>query len=111
MMSETKQILELEAPGCASIRQCNARFIVIVGIRNKSNPKVLRTINAVRDYRGERRRVKIYLSSDVVVAEHYKSNRGKVYISIIWRPENLSIEEAKSLVAKALGYYEEEIVT
>jgi hypothetical protein len=110
MMSETKQILELEAPGCASIRQCNVKFVAVIGIRNKREPKILRIINATRDYRGEKRKIRVYLSSDIIVVEHYRSNRGRVYISVIWKPENVSNEEALVLAKKALGYYEEEIV-
>jgi hypothetical protein len=104
-----EKILEIKAPGCASIRECNVRFIAIIGIRDRNNPKILRIVNAVRDYRGYEKKVKIYLSNDIIVIEHYRSNRGKVYISIIWKPESISEEEARRLAMRALGYYEEEV--
>jgi hypothetical protein len=109
-MSNNTQILEIKAPGCSSIRECAVRFIAVIGIRNRNNPKILRVVNATRDYRGEEKKVRIYLSSDIIVVEHYRSNRGKVYISIVWKPENISSEEAIKLASRALGYSEEETI-
>ncbi len=107
----TTNVLEIEAPCCASIRECSVRYLAIIGIRNREKPRVLRIINAVRCHRGYEKKVKVYLSNDIVVVSHYMSNRGRLYINIIWKPESVSEEEALVLAKKAFSYYsEEEIV-
>ncbi len=59
ILGNKEKVLELEAPGCSSIRECSIRFVAVIGIRNRDNPKVLRIIHATRDYRGEKRKVRI----------------------------------------------------
>jgi len=106
-----QNVLVLDAPCCASVRECNIKYIAIIGIRNKDDPRVLRTINAVRCHRGYRKKAKIYLSDDIIIVHHYVSNRGRVYISVMWKPDNITDEEAIKLASKAFGYHaEEEIV-
>jgi hypothetical protein len=109
-VQQLHQPLEFEAPCCESIRECNIRKIYIIGFRNEK-PKVLRSIDAVRCSRGVRKRFKFYPSSDVILASYYRSNRGNNYISILWKPQNITEDQARLLVVAALGIYEEEEVT
>ena len=101
-------ILEVEAPCCASIRECSVRYIAVIGIRDKNHPRILRTISSVRCHRGYEKKVKIYLSNDIIVVSHYVSNRGRLYINVIWKPSDVSDEEALVLAKKAFSYYSEE---
>jgi hypothetical protein len=102
------QTIEFDAPCCASVRECSARKLAIIGIRGR--PRVLREINAVRCNRGYKKKVKVYLSKEIIVARHYVSNRGKHYIKILWKPETLDEEYAKLYASQALGLYKVEEV-
>jgi hypothetical protein len=99
-------VIEFEAPCCESARECSVRRIYIIGIRNK--PKILREIGAVRCYRGIAKKFKFFPSSDVILVKYYRSNRGNNYITILWKPESLTEEQAKTYAAVALGIYKEE---
>jgi hypothetical protein len=102
------QVLEIEAPCCWSVRSCSSYQLVIIGIRGK--PKVLRRIGAIRCNRGYKKKVKVYISKEIIVARHYVSNRGKHYIKILWKPETLDEEYAKLYASQALGLYKVEEV-
>jgi len=108
--TQNANVLEFEAPCCESIRECSVRKVYIIGFRN-GKPRVLRSIDAVRCSRGVRKRFKFYPSSDVILASYYRSNRGNNYISILWKPQNITEDQARLLVVAALGIYEEEEVT
>jgi hypothetical protein len=101
--------LIFEAPCCASVRECSVRKVYVVGIRN-GKPKILRAIDAVRCSRGITKKIKFYPSNDVVLVEHYVSNRGNHYIKILWKPEGITEEQAKASASLALGITEEEVV-
>jgi hypothetical protein len=92
--------MEFEAPCCASIRECNARAHYVVSL---VKPKILRRIEAVRCYRGIRKKYKFYPSSDVALVEYYVSNRGVHYITVLWKPESVSTEKAIEMARRALG--------
>jgi hypothetical protein len=98
------QTIEFDAPCCASVRECSARKLAIIGIRGR--PRVLREINAVRCNRGITKKVKVYPSNEIIVATYYISNRGRVYIEILWKPEGLDESYAKLYTQQALGLYE-----
>jgi hypothetical protein len=106
-MSEV-QVLEIEAPCCWSVRSCNSYELLIIGIRG--NPRILRRIGAVRCSRGYKKKIKVYLSKDIIVVRHYISNRGKHYVKILWKPETLDEEQAKLYASMALGLYQVEEV-
>jgi hypothetical protein len=64
--------------------------------------KILRTIEAVRCGRGIVKKYKFYPSNDVVLISHYISNRGVHHISILWKPQNITVEEVMRAVRRAL---------
>ncbi len=97
-------MIEVKAPCCSSVRECNVRRIVIVDI---SAQKVLKELEAVRCHRGESRTYKINVSGRTVVAEVYRSNRGKWYVTILWKPDSMDELTAEITTKKALGIYEE----
>jgi hypothetical protein len=107
--SQVQQPLEFEAPCCESVRECNIRKIYIIGFRN-GKPKILRAFDAVRCSRGERKKFKFYPSQDVILVHYYRSNRGNHYINVIWKPQNITEDQARLLAAAALGIYEEEVI-
>jgi len=100
--------LVFEAPCCGSVRECSVRKLYIIGIRK--TPRVLRTIDAVRCRRGVRKFIKFYPSNDVVLISYYRSNRGNHYITVLWKPENITEEQAKAFASRALGIIKEEVV-
>jgi hypothetical protein len=104
----SENTIEIEAPCCWSIRSCNSYELLIIGIRG--NPRILRRIGAIRCNRGYKKKVKVYLSNDIVLTRHYVSNRGKHYIKILWKPETLDEEQAKLYTQQALGLYQVEEV-
>jgi hypothetical protein len=106
--SNTQTPLIFDAPCCESQRECNIRKVYIIGIKGK--PKILRTIDAVRCYRSITKKFKFYPSQDVILIKYYRSNRGVHYLTVVWKPENLTEEQAKMLAAMTLGIYEEEEV-
>jgi hypothetical protein len=107
--SNTNQnnFLVFEAPCCESVRECNVRKLYIIGIRKA---RILRTIDAVRCSRDVRKTIKFYPSNDVVLISYYRSNRGKHYITVLWKPENITEEQAKAFASLALGIAKEEVV-
>jgi len=102
------QALEFNAPCCASVRECAVRRLVVIGF--KGRPKILREIGAVRCSRGITKKVKFYPSQDVILIEYYCSNRGVNYITILWKPETLSNEQAVEIARRALGLSTEETI-
>jgi len=98
----------VEAPCCASIRECNVRALYVIGTRGRG--RILRTINAVRCYRGESKKVKIYPSNDIIVVEYYVTTRGNPKITVVWKPENMSMEDALRVAKRVLGVEEEEVL-
>ena len=107
--TQNANVLEFEAPCCESIRECSVRKVYIIGFRN-GKPRVLRSIDAVRCNRGVRKKFKFYPSADVILISYYRSNRGNNYLSVLWKPNNLTEEQAKTLSAIALGLFKEEEV-
>jgi hypothetical protein len=108
-LTQQTSVLEFDAPCCESLRECSVRRIYIIGIRN-NKAKILREIDAVRCYRGIRKKFKFYPSDDVVLARYYRSNRGNHHITILWKPQNMTEDQAKAYAALALGLYTEEEV-
>jgi hypothetical protein len=100
------QALEFDAPCCSSIRECAERRLVVIGF--KGSPKILREIKATRCARGVTKKVKFFPSNDVILIEYYRSNRGVNYITILWKPENVTNE--LEIVRKALGLSTEETI-
>jgi hypothetical protein len=101
--------IELDAPCCSSIRECSVRKLYVVGFRDK--PKVLRTISAVRCARGITKKIKFYPSNNVILVSYYISNRGVHHVNILWKPENISNQQAIEIARKALGLALEEKVS
>jgi len=98
----------MEKPCCYSERECAVRYHAVVSIKTR---RVLRYVNAVRCERlPQRPKYKFYPTNDVVLVEHYRSNRGKVSIKILWKPENISDYEVLRTVCQALGYELEEVL-
>jgi hypothetical protein len=106
--TQVENALIFDAPCCESQRECSVRKVYIIGIKGK--PRILRTIDAVRCSRGITKKFKFYPSGDAILASYYRSNRGNHYITIMWKPENITEDQAKLFVAAALGLYEEEEV-
>jgi hypothetical protein len=98
------EVMEVKAPCCNSRRTCRDSFIAVIGIRGK--PRVLRTINAVRCYRGEEKVFRFYPSHDVILANVYITTRSNVSVGILWKPDSVTEEDARRKVLEALGYIE-----
>ena len=102
--ASTTNSLVFEAPCCSSIRECNVKAHYVISVLNA---KILRVIRAVRCYRGYTVKYKFYPSDDVILVHHYVSNRGVNYINLLWKPPNLSEDEALLIARKALGLVRE----
>jgi hypothetical protein len=66
---------------------------------------VLKTIKAVRCYRGYTKKYKFYPSDDVALVSYYRSNRGVHYIRVLWKPESVDVSNVIEAARKALGLY------
>ena len=97
--------IKIEAPCCSSIRECNVRKVYIINVRTL---RIIEEIGAVRCYRGEKKVVFVNVDNNIIVAEHYVSNRGRHQITIIYKPDDMSREKADEITRKALGVWEEE---
>jgi hypothetical protein len=62
----------------------------------------LRAISAVRCERGYIKKYKFYPSSDVALVSYYRSNRGVVHLSILWKPQEISTTTVIEAVKRAL---------
>jgi hypothetical protein len=102
------QVQEFDVPCCDSIRECAERRLVVIGFRK--NPMVLREVKAVRCNRGIKKKIRFYPSPNTILIEYYRSNRGVNYITILWKPENVSTEQAIEIAKKALGLSTEETI-
>jgi hypothetical protein len=71
----------------------------------------LKEIRAVRCGRGVTKKVKFFPANDVVLAEHYISNRGVHHITILWKPSSTTDQQAIEIVRKALGIALEEKIS
>ena len=104
-MSKT---LEIESPCCASIRECNIRHKIIYSI---SQRKIIKRINAIRCNRYLPRRYTLKLDNikenDLIIAEIYESNRGRLYIKIEYRPHNMNTEDAEKIIMEYFNPPEE----
>ena len=104
-MSKT---LEIESPCCASVRECWVRYKIVYSI---SQRKILQTINAVRCYRGYQKRYILELTDiekdDMIIAEIYRSNRGRRYIYIEYKPQFMSVEHAERIIREYFNPPEE----
>jgi hypothetical protein len=100
--------ITVKAPCCVSRRTCRDTFLAIIGIRGR--PRLLRSVEATRCYRGEERIVEFYPSDDVILADVYITTRNNVYVQILWKPGNISEEDARRKVLEALGYTNEEVI-
>ena len=100
--------LEIEAPCCASVRECNVRYKIVYSI---SQREILQTINAVRCYRGYQKRYILKLDNakkdDIIIAEIYRSNRGRRYIYIEYKPQFMSVEDAERIIREYFNPPEE----
>jgi hypothetical protein len=72
-----------------------------------SRQKILKRIDAVRCYRGYSRRYRLYVNSDIIVVEHYVSNRGVNYLRVLWKPEDVDEGKAIEVARRALGLLRE----
>jgi hypothetical protein len=102
------QVLEFDAPCCASVRECAVRALYVIGLRGE--PRILRRIGAVRCYRGITKKIKFYPSENVILVHYYVSNRGVHYVHVLWKPETLTNEQAVEIARKALGLSLEETI-
>jgi len=100
--------LEFDVPCCYSTRECNARKLVIIGFRGK--PRILRIIHATRCARGITKKIKVS-PGDIILVRYYVSNRGVHYITVLWKPQNITDEQAIRIARKALGLETEEKIT
>jgi hypothetical protein len=100
--------MEFEAPCCESVRECSVRKLYVIGIRGA--PRVLRAIGAVRCNRNVRKTIKFYPSDDVFLISYYRSNRGVNHITVLWKPKNITEQQAKEYAMVALGLLKEEVV-
>jgi len=111
MVSQTEnqvKVIEIEKPCCYSARECSVKYHAVIDIERKH---VLRYIEAVRCNRlPVRPKYKFYPANNVMIVEHYRSNRGKVYLRIIWKPEGVSELEAIRISCEALGYEINEVL-
>jgi len=105
--TQTPTVIEIPKPCCASVRECSVRTLYVIGIRNLANPRILRTIDAVRCYRVGEKHTRVTLSNDIVIAYYYRSNRGNEYITI-YKPKQVDAEIAILTTLTALGYQEPE---
>jgi hypothetical protein len=64
---------------------------------------VLRAIPAVRCNRGYTVKYKFYPSQDVALVSYYRSNRGVVHLSVLWKPEGVDVATVISVARRALG--------
>jgi hypothetical protein len=92
--------IEFGAPCCASVRECRVRAHYVVSL---TKPRILRTIEAVRCYRGISRKYKFYPTNDVALVSHYVSNRGVHYLTILWKPEAVEAQKVIEAARRALG--------
>ncbi len=97
-----KEEIEVSAPCCVSERECAEKYYAVIGIRNPQKPVVLKRIYAVRCLQGGKKKVKVYIDNDSLLAYHSQSRKGRVYIIVIKKPETLSTDEATILAEKAL---------
>jgi hypothetical protein len=92
--------LRFQAPCCGSIRECRVRADYIISL---SKAEVLRRIDATRCFRGIVEYYEVEPTPDIVVVEHYVSNRGVNYIHVIYKPESLKEDSVLKIVRRALG--------
>jgi len=100
--------IEIEAPCCASRRECNVRYKIVYSI---SQREILQIINAVKCYRGYQKRYILKLDDakkdDIIIAEIYRSNRGRRYIYIEYKPQFMSVEHAERIIREYFNPPEE----
>ncbi|MCC6057170.1 MAG: hypothetical protein LM583_10885 [Desulfurococcaceae archaeon] len=106
--NQNQNFMVFEAPCCESARECAVRKLYVIGIRK--TPRVLRTIDAVRCSRNVRKTIKFYPSGDVILVSYYRSNRGVNYITVLWKPQSITEQQAKEYAMVALGLLKEEVV-
>ena len=92
--------MRFQAPCCNSIRECSVRAHYIISL---SKAEVLHRIDATRCYRGIVKYYEVDPSPDIIIVERYVSNRNVNYIRVIYKPENVTDEEALRTARKALG--------
>jgi hypothetical protein len=100
-------VITIRRPCCASVRECSVRALYIIGIKNLANPKILRTIEAVRCYRVGEKYARVTLTNDILIVYYYISNRGNEYITI-YKPKQVDAEIAILTTLTTLGYQEPE---
>jgi len=103
------EALEFEYPCCHSVRTCMPPTYShrVVSLRTG---KFLRVIEPVRCSRlGYIPKYKFYPADDVALVSLYWSNRGNLKLIVLWKPENVSDNQVKEAVIKALGIEEEVI--
>jgi hypothetical protein len=93
----------VKAPCCSSIRECHVRTKYVISLEDG---EVVRTIEAVRCYRGEEKKYFIEVSRPIAVVEHYVSNRGVHYITVEY--SDWDKERTLEVVRHALGLETEE---
>jgi hypothetical protein len=69
---------------------------------------ILRRIDATRCHRGYVKYYEVEPRPDIILIEHYVSNRGVNYIHILYKPESISEEDALRIARRALGLEEHE---
>ena len=99
------RVIELRKPCCSSVRECAVRFHAVIRL---SDAKVVETIDAVRCYRLKIvPTYKVKVDNNTIVVEHYVSNRGNIYIDILYKPDKISEEDARKVALQALGYLDD----
>lgn len=97
MMGETEKRI-VEAPCCWSERECRVRIKYVVSLEDE---KILRTIPAVRCYRGVKKGYIVSVTGPIAIIEYYMSNRGVHYINIEY--SNWERKKTLEVVRRVLG--------
>ncbi len=101
----SEEYIEFSAPCCYSSRECRTRRRLVIDVQNK---KVIGVAWAVRCNRGVERKFKTRANNAVV--EAYVSNRGNLYITIIYLPSGVDKGEVEKIAKGYLGFYEEGVI-
>jgi len=90
--------ITVKAPCCSSIRECRVRTKYVISLEDG---EILRSIDAVRCYRGEEEKYVIETTKPIAVIEHYVSNRGVHYLDVEY--SDWDKEKTLALVRRVLG--------
>jgi hypothetical protein len=100
-----EKTMRFQAPCCSSVRECRFRAHYIIDVKKA---EILRKIEATRCYRGIVEYYVLEPTPDIIVVEHYVSNRGVNYIHILYKPQTLTEDDVLKIARRALGLEIEE---